>query len=227
MTRWILALLFAVQPMVASAQSDGEFLPARLAPGPVLPVQSVSALSGGEVLLEVTLDSAGQVREISTLRGTASWVPPVLDAVERWQFSPAVDTAEDSPGPVESRILVAAVFRAPTLYDMARPGETTELVGRDAEEAPVPDAIVSPVFPPQALFGGVVLVEATVDSDGSVSDAILYGGARGFEAAALDAARAWHFQPAMYQGEAVSSYAYLVFGFSQPITTPVAGPSLP
>ena len=68
------------------------------------------------------------------------------------------------------------------------------------------------------MAGGVVLVEVSVDGAGMVKDARVIGSAPPFDQAALDAARKWRFQPARVNGHATPAYAYLVFGFPQPVT---------
>jgi TonB family protein len=85
-------------------------------------------------------------------------------------------------------------------------------------DVPVPTTMVPPVYPPRALGNGVVIVELAVDASGAVKNTRVVRSAGGFDGAALDAARKWQFRPAQRAGAAVPSYAYIVFGFRQPIT---------
>ena len=62
-----------------------------------------------------------------------------------------------------------------------------------------------------------MLVEVTVDGAGAVKDARVIGSAPPFDQAAIDAARRWRFRPARVDGHATAGYAYLVFGFPQPV----------
>ncbi len=224
--------LAAHQMAVAGAQNPSEeFTSALLIPGFVLPMPPVAPLGGGEVILEVVLDDTGQVREVTNLQGVAPWLDPVVDAVERWEFAPAIDWAEPDAGPVATRVLVVGLFRSPMLYDLGSQDTRAEVTGSASQEAPVPKQIVAPRYPPRALFSGTVLVEVAVTPDGIVSEAQVLGGATAFAAATLEAARAWRFRPAEHDSRPVTSYAYLIFGFRQPITesglaTP-ASPSLP
>jgi protein TonB len=81
---------------------------------------------------------------------------------------------------------------------------------------PAPLRIVGPVYPPNAIGAGIVLVEALVGTDGVVQTAQVRGRPSGFDASALAAARSWRFRPARRDGQAVAVYAYVIFGFTQP-----------
>jgi outer membrane biosynthesis protein TonB len=48
---------------------------------------------------------------------------------------------------------------------------------------------------------------------------VAYSSAPGFNAAALEAASRWRFDPARWNGEPTDARAYLVFGFRAPVIT--------
>jgi TonB family protein len=64
----------------------------------------------------------------------------------------------------------------------------------------------------------VVIVELAIDESGAVKGARVVRSGGGFDSAAVDAARQWQFRPAQRAGTPVPSYAYIVFGFRQPVT---------
>jgi TonB family protein len=144
----------------------------------------------------------------------------VAAPVQGWRFAPAQDT-DDPKVPlhdVASTVLVAAVFRPPTLLNGPVAGNPPKDVDAASAATPFPASIVVPAFPPKALASGLVLIEADVDPAGAVSDARVLVSASGLDQAALDAARQWTFRAARLHGRAASSVAYLIFGFRQPVT---------
>jgi TonB family protein len=103
-------------------------------------------------------------------------------------------------------------------WDMA--SESTEepaASARQTNESSVPVALslVGAPYPPQALLGGEVLLDAQVDSDGKLSDVRVASGSGPFLDAALGAVRTWSFVPARVDGRAVESRIGIVFQFPQ------------
>lgn len=79
----------------------------------------------------------------------------------------------------------------------------------------VPLSLVGTPYPPQALFGGEVLLDAQVNSNGTLSDVRVDSGNSPFVDAALGAVRTWTFEPARLNGHAVESRIGIVFQFVQ------------
>lgn len=189
---------------------------------PVVPVNSVE-VGGGEVLLEVTVDRTGAVSVITPLRETPAFMARMIAAVKTWRFSPAeapIEMARRKPGgptteAVESKVLVAAVFRRPSI-NAPTLGEPIKDVAPASSDIPYPTSLVTPPFPITALNPGIVLVEVKVDAKGAVSGASVRVAAAGFDSAALTAANGWRFRAAKPGGAAGPSVAYIVFGFPVP-----------
>jgi TonB family protein len=203
--------------LMAAAQEPPT--PARYVSGelPQLPVQ---AIAGGQVFVELAVTAAGTVGAATILRATPPFTDAVVDAVRGWRFEPARDT-DDPKEPlhdVASTVLVAAIFRPPTMLNGPVAGTPPKDVGAASVTTPLPGSIGEPAFPPKAVAGGLVLVEVDVDAAGSVGDARVIVSAAGFDETALNAARQWTFRPARLHGRAAASVAYLMFGFRQPVT---------
>lgn len=81
--------------------------------------------------------------------------------------------------------------------------------------AAVPLSLVATPYPPQALFGGEVLLDALVGTDGKLSDVRVASGSSPFLDVALGAVRTWSFLPARMDGRAVESRIGIVFQFPQ------------
>lgn len=103
-------------------------------------------------------------------------------------------------------------------WDMA--SETSAQPAATAQQTnestmPVPLSLVGTPYPPQALFGGEVLLDAQVNSNGTLSDVRVASGDSPFVDAALGAVRTWTFEPARENGRAVESRIGIVFQFVQ------------
>ncbi|HLE21129.1 MAG TPA: energy transducer TonB [Vicinamibacteria bacterium] len=190
------------------------FVPARYRSGS-LPVQPPQVVAGGQVLLEVKVGNDGKVLQAVSLRSTPPFTELLLEGVRLWRFEPAEYQGED----VESAVLLAGLFRPPTLMGPTA-GEPPQDIGTATDAIPVPYSIVPPDFPPGALADAVVLVEALVERDGTVKQAHAVRSVPGFDDAAAKAAVQWKFRPARRDGVPVPSFAYIVFGFRQPVTPP-------
>jgi protein TonB len=186
----------------------------------VAPEQPLAAIAGGEVVLAITVAESGQVSGVRTLRASPPFTELLVQAVQQWRFTPALATgAEATARPVPAEVLVAAAFRPPTLYNLPESGAAVVVPSPTGGTVPpVPTRTALPPYPPQALEDGIVVVEATLDAEGAIQETTIVGGRDGFQAAAIDAAVQWRFQPSLREGRPVPSFAYLVFGFRQPVT---------
>lgn len=196
--------------------------PARFRSGGV-PRPQVNVVGGGTVLVEADVDSSGTVSRVRLLRATASLNDAVMSEVRGWSFDPAVmvRTEVDAAGrhvrtAVASKVLVAAVFRAPALVGPTL-GEPSFDLENPSSEIAFPTVTPAPLFPPLARDGGSVLVELTVDQRGAVADVLLRHSAPPFDESAIATARQWRFRPAIVDGVPASSIVYVVFVFPQPV----------
>jgi TonB family protein len=180
-------------------------------------------VGGGQAFLELTIRANGTVEATKPIRSTPPFTQVLSDAVTGWQFTPALEDAMDADGKpvgpktVPSKVMVASMFRAPTLLTPTL-GESPADVGAPSAEVAYPSLTPEPPYPPQALAAGVVLIEASVDTSGRVAAARVIGSSPAFDQVALDTARKWRFKPARIKGHPMSTYVYLVFGFPQPVT---------
>jgi TonB family protein len=162
--------------------------------------------------LDVQIDSRGSVTGVRLLYGSGALRGELEAAVARWSFEPAREDGE----PRGSHVLVAALFRAAALYALGpcSPPDVTLLA---PPGLPLPLDMSPPAYPARGWGGGVVIVEVTVGPSGHVLSARAVGERTGFDGAAEQAARAWRFVPGRRQGRPVSTRAYLVFGFPEPV----------
>lgn len=215
------ALLALLVVGSVSAQPVALWTPARLESGAGPPLPAL-AVGGGQVFAELSVSAGGDVAAVDAFRTTPPFTDALVTAVRAWRFRAATaaalrdDGLPESRKPVASKVLVAALFRAPTLNTPTL-GEPPRDAGTPTVEVPFPIATVEPPYPPRAGSGGVVIVEARVTETGAVEDARIVTSTPPFDSAALDATARWRFRPARSAGHAVAAYVYLVFGFAEPV----------
>ena len=206
-------------PQLSQAQEPA-YRAARYAGGG-LPGIAPQAVGGGEAIVELSIDSAGRVEKVTPLRTTPPFTEMLIDSVRGWKFEPASD---DPTGPdgkregrrfVQSKVLVAALYRAPTLLTPTL-GERPATVATASPDVAFPANTAEPQFPTRSLFAGVVMIEARISSSGVVTPRVLSSPSP-MDSAAMQAAQQWRFFPARLKDEA-ETYAYLIFGFPQPVT---------
>jgi hypothetical protein len=81
--------------------------------------------------------------------------------------------------------------------------------------------MVATPYPPQALFGGEVVLDALIDADGKLADVAVVQGAAPFLQPVLDAVHTWSFLPARLDGHAVEARLGIVFQFPQSFLPPL------
>lgn len=219
-------LVWTALLLTLSLQSSSRevFAPARLAEGNAPPSPARTIVGGGEVLLEAIVAPDGRVERVERLRVTPPYTDLVAGAVESWRFSPATLTSEkEGRRAIESRVLVAAIYRPPATYLGTTPGEVAKDLAAPSTSIPMPHQMIAPAFPPavraDARGGATVLLEIAVDTDGAGRDIRVVQSAGGFDPAALQAAERWTFTPARLPDGSVPSFAYVIMGFREPIVS--------
>jgi TonB family protein len=216
----------AAEAATAQREERVAVAPARLKGG-ALPQIPIMAVSGGEVVLEVSISRTGRVTGVKPLRHTAPFTDAMAAAVRSWTFAPAEDALAPPGGaaidpatrrPMDSTVLVVGVFRPPALF-AATLGEPPAISGAPSGAAPVlAGPIEMPAYPVSALNDGVVLVELDLAASGGVEGIGVVRSAAAFDQLALAAASALAFRPARVHGRAAPAFVYVAFAFRQPIT---------
>lgn len=92
----------------------------------------------------------------------------------------------------------------------------------EADSLPAPLSLVPAPYPSVALFGGELLLDALVSSNGTVSSIRVVHGGPPFLQKGIAAVRTWTFVPARVAGQAVESHVAIAFVFPQPYIPPRA-----
>jgi TonB family protein len=216
MKRW---MALAAMTTLGLAQ---DFRPARYLTGGAPPLPLL-AVGGGQVLLELAIDSVGRPIAVTPLRTTPPFTRAVIDTVLTWRFQPAeTSVLDDRNRRVRSNVLVAAVYRPPALIGPTL-GEAPKDVASPGDDIAFPTVVAMPQFPVSARDAGIVTVEVRVDDTGAVGGTAVIHSAGVFDEVARAAVRQWKFRAARIRGASASTFVYVVVGFPAPIVSTVKG----
>ena len=71
----------------------------------------VNSIGAGAVVLSVSIDAHGSIKKVDVIRGVPSLTGPAIAALKKWTITPATYQGQA----IKSRIVVAFVFRTPTI----------------------------------------------------------------------------------------------------------------
>jgi TonB family protein len=186
---------------------------------PVYPPLARQARIQGTVILQAIISKTGDVENISLISGHPMLAPAAVEAVKQWKYKPYLLNGE--PVEVETQVQVNFV-----LSDKPLQGGTAQSVGNTSpdtaesasQNTTPPQRIrvsagviqgllikrVMPEYPPEAKeqqIQGVVILQVTIDKEGSVADAKLISGHPMLVQAAIDAVKQWKYRPYLLNGE--------------------------
>jgi outer membrane biosynthesis protein TonB len=182
-----------------------------------LPPQIPQALGGGEVVLELSIDSRGAVMQVERVRVTPPYIDLVVNSAAEWRFEPATVMLEGRATAVPASVLVVAVFRPASFYSGPAPGVASQVLGAPSPRVPRVESIFMPGYPPTATGDGIVLVEVEMSGRAEPRNYRIVGSRSGFDAAALDAVRAWRFGAPQAADVPDRLFVYAVVGFRAPL----------
>jgi TonB family protein len=183
---------------------------------PVYPPEAQAAKVQGVVIVEARIEPDGTVSDVAILRSIPLLDQAALDAVQQWKFTPTLVGGKAVPV-----IMTATVnFRLDRGRGGVAGGVPGGVVGgvtggvdskgavRIGGTIPPPTKIkdVRPAYPLEAQAGrvqGVVIVEARVEADGTVSDVRVLRSIPLLDQAALDAVKQWEFTATLLDGKPV------------------------
>jgi outer membrane biosynthesis protein TonB len=179
--------------------------------------QIPQAFGGGEVVLELTVDSRGGVTRIERIRVTPPYADLVVNAAAQWRFEPATAVIE---GRANTCCRVSSRGRGvPASLALRGSGACVppQVLGAPSPRVPRVESIVMPAYPPTATGDGIVLVEIEMSGHAEPRGYRIVGPASGFDTAALDAVRVWRFGAPQAPDVPDRLFAYAVVGFRTPL----------
>ena len=182
-----------------------------------LPARIPEAFGGGEVVLELAVDSSGAVTRVEHLRVTPPYADVLAHSAAAWRFEPATELIDGRTAAVPARVLVVALFRPASFYAGPAPGIPLQVRGLPSPQLPHPDSLVMPAYPPTATGSGIVLVEIEMTARAEPRGYRVVSPASGFDGAALDAVRAWRLSTPRALKAPDQVFVYAVLGFRAPL----------
>lgn len=183
--------------------------------------------------VNLVLDAAGRVAEARLVGVSGIELAPdgptprvsdareaALAAVRQWRFDPPAQ----APMLVATDVTVGKSAAGADLYTPASPGVPSRQMSsrppiRVSGNMAPPTKLVSvnPTYPQEAKDAkvtGVVIVDATIDADGSVSKVDVVRSIPLLDEAAVDAVRQWKFSPTLLNGEPVPVIVTITVNFT-------------
>jgi TonB family protein len=188
---WAFPLRAPAEAAAGSQPAEKEVISTAIQPVtrvmPVYPVAAKKAGIQGIVRLRVTINTDGSLMDMKPLSGDPQLMRAALEAVRQWRYAPneevqfttvAINFTLDNDGP-------------------ATTGEQSTKEAQPASKTSLqPVAKVNPVYPPAAKkagIQGIVVLRATIATDGSVSNLEVLSGDPQLVKAALEAVQKWRY----------------------------------
>lgn len=146
---------------------------------PVYPPEALAQGIRGIVILDVVVDTKGDVTSVSVIRSVPGLDEAAIAAATQWKYEPV--RVDGKP--------VEVVYSIPLTFSLALP----QLV----RQTDIPELRqgVSPSWPQGATGGGLVTAEVTLEPDGRVGVAQVLEGGAPWSTALLAALKTWRFSP--------------------------------
>ncbi len=181
----------------------------------------VGSIANGIVVVDVSLNSKGEVTGTEVQRDIASLTPVATSSVQSWKYRPA-----SLDGSAQNSLLrVAFAFRPsaimvtpPTFVPLHQPDD----IPLEADSGYTPPGIVGveyPAYPIDAATVGAVVVQVQVDANGKVADVKAIRSFNPFNNFSLAAAKKWQFRAATFHGEPIASSVVIAFVFAPPVSS--------
>ena len=179
--------------------------------------------SGSPVVADDSKGVAGIV-EGEWLRDNSAVFAELNDRATPEQPTPFAGDVAPIPGAaVPIHYAIALLQRKGIAWTAAPDGGAPDVRATSSQQAaapPEPLSLVAAPFPSDSLFGGEVLLDVLVGTNGSVSEVKVLHGDGPFLAQALNAVRTWTFFPAHSDGRSIASRIAVAFQFPQPYVPP-------
>jgi hypothetical protein len=140
-------------------------------------------------------------------------------------FGTSADPVPAAPGAALRTHYAISMLRERGIpwHSAADPSPQAESPAQQTEgfTPPVPLSLVATPYPPQAIFGGEVVLDALIDANGKLEDLRVVRGQAPFVEPVLGAVNTWSFLPAHLEGRAVEARLSIVFQFPQSFLPPL------
>jgi hypothetical protein len=193
------------------------FEPAELLSATDIPYP-FNSFAVGSVVLQVTVDSNGNVEDVTPIHSIPALTEPSIQSIRAWKFRAATLNGKA----VRSRTIAAVMFN-PVINTGQNPPPRAN---RDiSDTSPPPDKLVeveSAAFAvqPLAAIPGSVVLRAAITAGGGIGNVTVVRDFPPFTSAATEALAKWQFKPAQFSGQPLTSSVAIAFVFRAPPANP-------
>jgi TonB family protein len=179
----------------------GEVKPPKLikAVTPKYPAEALRLGIEGTVIVEATTDLEGRVESIKILKPMPPLDQAAVKAIKKWRYDPYMINGRP-------RRVVFTVTVGFSLHG----GKTNDALA--AVGPPVRLKRVDPIYPEEAKKAGIegtVVLGATIDGEGKITDVKVLESVPGLDQAAVDALKQWLYAPVRVGGQPIT-YSFTV-----------------
>lgn len=173
----------------------------------LIPELNLTAIPRTEGVVSIIglVNKEGEVTETRVVNGQPAAIQEILRSVLRWKFAPLTDPTIQPPYPA------TVIFCLPA-KPLTRTLERKPLAPIGIYLPPLPNVIVG--VEGKSAGADLVVLLASVNTQGIVTQSRIIKYAKtnqGLEAAALEAAQRWRFEPAQQGGRPIASTAFICF----------------
>ncbi len=208
------------QPLEGERVSEAVMRPLRIQKvDPIYPAIAVQSKMEGAVVLDMRVDSSGNVEKVVVVSGSPLLARAAMEAVKQWKYTPYVKNGESTAAVSTVRLNFSLesgngiVSESEPSLDASPPRFVVPRIARPLRvrvSSGVSSGMlakkVAPEYPPDARAAGVqgtVVLQANIDKEGNVSNLLLVSGDPMLAPAAIDAVKQWKYKPYLLNGEAV------------------------
>ena len=182
---------------------------------PIYPGVAVQEHIQGTVVLDIRINSTGDVDEVMRTGGPPTLVPPAMEAVQQWKYTPYGKDGKAIPVVSTVRLSFSLEENENGVVNEPEPSEDANppriaVPQRVRVSSGVSSGLlvrkVAPLYPADARDArvqGTVLLRANIDKQGNVSSLEVISGHPMLAPAAIEAVRQWKYRPYLLNGEAV------------------------
>jgi len=170
----------------------------------------------GTVVLDVRVNSLGDVEEVVRISGPPTLAPTAIAAVKQWKYIPYM--RDGAPISVVTTVQLNFSLKANESGGIVVEPSASE--DSSPPRIPLPRRIrvssgvsqgllekkIAPEYPPDARdarIQGAVVLRAVIDKEGNVSTLELVSGHPALAPAAIEAVRQWKYRPYLLNGQAI------------------------
>ena len=198
------------------AQTSGGFTPASVTAVTGIPFPP-NATTTGAVTLLLSLDAGGKVQNVQILRDLPPFTAIAQSSINAWAFKPAYFGGNSVASALPITVVFSPFNPAGTqLVPLSvSPLQPASPVGAAQYAPPQITSASYPLYPPNTLATGTVVLEVTIGLSGQVSKIHTVRSVPDLTQSAINAVKSWSYNPGTANGNHSASKMVVAFVFQR------------